>query len=246
MSHKDAVYSDNKTAQAEVCEAWRMLGILGLLDTIYNHICYSWRDMSGSMFITLPKAGHFAQNMGPHDFKTMPLRIYNKNEADGLGVNPDGLFLHSRLHTARNRPGVTLHTHSLYATAVANTSTGLMPLTQTAIEFVDQVEIISYEGLFRDSRICSQIEKIGLTEGIGLLQNHGLLVAAETLPEAVYMCYFFEQACKLQVLTLSQHQTVILPDAGIVTQTTEILRNDRRVEAQRFYLALAHNLGLRS
>lgn len=231
-----------ETPQNKLNDAWRILGKLGHVDTIFNHISIAWHDKGGELRITMNPDGYFPSEVSPEQMVTFPFKACDALDPKTLGVNLDGFELHSAVHRARMAPGVVLHTHSPYALAVGATSCGLLPISQTAIEFVPDAIFIDYAGLFRNLTQHRQLIEFCVRGGIAFLRNHGTLIITEEIEEAVYIQHFLEEACKIQIATLSQNQKVMSPSEDVVNTASDILKRDRRHEANKLFRAFKRTI----
>jgi len=222
-----------------LARAWRILDSLGLVDQIFNHISSAMKGPAEDLVMVMNPYGYLPDQVDSQNLRVCRLREYSSYEAAALGVNPDGLRLHSLLHTLRMREGVVVHTHSLHCVAVGCSNHGLLPLTQTAMEFIGDLEIIEFEGVFRSHGLTSQLRELAERGGVALLRNHGALVVADTVCEAVYLAYYVEEACKVQVATLSQGVPFKMPGADAVANAHRELRHDRPSAAKNFFDALS-------
>jgi ribulose-5-phosphate 4-epimerase/fuculose-1-phosphate aldolase len=233
----------NDTKLPDIVAVWNLLGRLGLVDGAFNHISYC-RYRSGSAFLDINPAQGGPGNQSAADFKNIEMKVYNDDDAKTFGVNPDALRLHTHIHLVRGRPGCAIHLHSPHSVAVSATEVGLMPLSQTAIEFADRLALIEYRGLAREGFDDPSLAQIAREGGEALLRNHGLLVVADDAIQAFYAAYYLEEACRLQILTLSQGLQLHRPAVAVVTATAEQLRSDRPAAARATFDALSARFGL--
>ena len=144
------------------------------------------------------------------------------------GVNRAGYVIHSAIHAARPDVGCVAHTHTPAGMAVSALECGVLPLSQTAMRFVNTA-YHDFEGIVLDER-----EQESLLRDVGdkaflVLRNHGLLVATATVPEAFNAMQRFEQVCKAQLLTLACGQPLLAVAEEIVEATrTNYLPSARR------------------
>jgi ribulose-5-phosphate 4-epimerase/fuculose-1-phosphate aldolase len=226
----------------KLCDAWRILGNLGYIDTIFNHISVAWVDESGETLVSMNPEGFLATEVVPARMVTFALQADQRAGPCDLGVNEDGFILHTRIHLTRGMAGVVLHTHSAFAVAVGATSLGLLPISQTAIEFVANTKVVEYSGLFRNHGDDKVIDKFCMDGGVAFLRNHGTLIVADQIEEAVYMQHYFEEACRTQVLALSQGREMAMPTNLVIANTAAGLARDRKKEAAMLFAALRRNL----
>lgn len=226
----------------DVSVAWKILGSLGLVDTIFNHISSVSSDSDNNFHIAMNPSGFLATEVTGKNISVFPLKKYSPSDADKLNVNPDGLQLHSTLHLARMKKGVVIHTHSQNAIAVSCYKDGLLPLSQTAIEFVGDIEFVEYDGVFRTNALTPQLINFAKNGGVALLRHHGALVIADTIEEAFYLAYYIEEACRIQVLALSQGGTFTTPNKIAIEEAKQVLRNDRATVSKEFFEAFKRQL----
>jgi ribulose-5-phosphate 4-epimerase/fuculose-1-phosphate aldolase len=115
------------------------------------------------------------------------------------GINPAGFTIHSAIHAAREDAKCVLHLHSLNGIAVSAQKNGLLPLSQQSILVLASLAYHDYEGI-----ALNEDEKPRLVRDLGersflMLRNHGLLTAADNIPDAFLFMYLFEAACTVQV-----------------------------------------------
>jgi ribulose-5-phosphate 4-epimerase/fuculose-1-phosphate aldolase len=118
---------------------------------------------------------------------------------NGHPVNPAGFTIHSAIHAAREDAHCVLHVHTQNGVAVSAQCGGLLPISQQSLMVLSSLAYHDYEGL-----AVNPEEKPRLVADIGdktflMLRNHGLLVAAASIPEAFMSMYAFEAACAIQV-----------------------------------------------
>ena len=104
----------------DISEAWKILGDLKLIDTIFNHISSVMDDTPNSFQLAMNPNGFLPNEILENNVCVFPLKKYSIADASQLGVNADGLQLHTELHLARMKQGVIIHTHSPNTIAVGN------------------------------------------------------------------------------------------------------------------------------
>lgn len=228
----------NDTAKADasvtLSRLWRILGRLGLLDTIFNHASVSYYR-ADAIWLAMNPAGLLPHEVFPDQVCHVPL-VPSDDELYGEEINPDGLSLHRSVQGYRLRPGVVVHTHSDNCVTVASTKAGLLPLTQTAIEFALDTELADYDGLFSRGASEDALSAVARRSGTLLLRNHGALIVADSAADAAYSAYYLEEACRLQRLMLSMHgQELITPPDQVVRVTAASLQGSRARVAEAWY-----------
>ncbi|MCX6168651.1 MAG: class II aldolase/adducin family protein [Ignavibacteriales bacterium] len=226
----------------DVSHAWRILGRLGLVDTIFNHISAVAGDEEGKLSLIMNPSGRLSIEVYPEHLCVFALKEYMPSEAARLGVIKDGLHMHSAMHSLRRKVGAIIHTHSPYSIAVGCSESGLQSMSQTAMEFLGELKMIDYDGMFRNQILSESISNLAIHGGVALLRHHGSLVVADSIAEAFYLAYYIEEACKIQVLTLSQGVPLIIPEKSSINEAHQLLQNDRKIVAKQLFEAFCRQL----
>lgn len=117
----------------------------------------------------------------------------------GYAINPAGYTIHSAIHGARHDVGAVFHTHTVAGIAVSAQSQGLLPVSQIALGFYQEVSYHDYEGI-----ALNPDEKARLVADLGqsnamILRNHGLLSTGPDVGFAFLVLFMLEKACAIQV-----------------------------------------------
>src|ERR1700734_3003007 len=118
-------------------------------------------------------------------------------------INPAGFTIHSAIHEVREDAGCVIHLHAPDGTAVATSSTGLLPLNQTAQLVLPDLVYHDYEGVALDLDERPRLQRDLSRNNIMLLRNHGTLTVGRSVAEAFLRMYLLERACTMQVRTLT-------------------------------------------
>ena len=92
---------------------------------------------------------------------------------------------------------------------------GLLPLSQHAMRFTNNIGYHDYEGLALELD-----EQARLTRDLGehkvmILRNHGLLACGESVAEAFDLMYYLERACQSQVNAMAGGAKLRVPPAAV-------------------------------
>jgi len=142
-------------------------------------------------------------------------------------INPAGFVIHSAIHEAREDAKCVLHLHSLNGVAVGAQKEGVLPISQQSIFVLSSLGYHDYEGV-----ALNDDEKPRLVADLGdrsflMLRNHGLLTAAENIPDAFLFMYVFESACAIQVRARGGGSLISIDPriiAGAQAQAREVTR----------------------
>jgi len=206
--------------RCDLAALYRLIAYHRMTDLIYTHI---------SARLPGPE-NHFLINQYGVMFHEMRASDLVKIDYDGniVGddqqsrrVNAAGFCIHSAIHMARHDLACVIHTHTAAGMAVAAQKHGLLPISQHALKFYGHLAYHGYEGIALDLD-----ERERLVSDLGehramILQNHGLLVAGRTIPEAFSNIYYLERACQAQVAALAGGTELVMPPEAVRLHTAE-------------------------
>ena len=135
-----------RAVRIDLAACYRLVALYGWDDLVFTHIS-----------ARLPGPDHhFLINPYGMMFEEITASSLVKVDADGnaLGnspyaVNPAGFTIHSAVHEVREDAGCVIHLHTPDGPAVATSSTGLLPLNQTAQLVLPDLAYHDYEGVAR-------------------------------------------------------------------------------------------------
>ena len=197
-----------RDARVELAVAYRYAYDLGWTDLGATH--FSIRVPGEPDAYLLLREGLFFNEVTASNL--VKLGLDGSVRTDGVRVNPAGVTIHAALLEGHPEIDSVMHTHTVAGVAVCNHPKGLLPLSQHALRFYDDVGRHDYEGVALDGEEGPRlVEHLGEHE-LMLLDNHGLLTAGATLPQAFSAMYYAEVACQMQVATLASTDTPVTPD----------------------------------
>lgn len=179
--------------------AYHILAHLGLDDHTYTHL--SIRSEQGDAFYIYPFGLRF-EEVEPDSLMKISL-MGEILEGEEYQYNRTGYIIHGHIYQARPDIQAVFHLHTPEIAAVSAYGPGLLPLSQWALHFYEQMVYHTYDSLALHLDQGSQ-----LTRDLGdkfsmLLRNHGSLTCGRTIQEALFYTYHLYQACKTQCLLLS-------------------------------------------
>lgn len=131
-------------------------------------------------------------------------------------VNRAGVNIHGAILEARPDVNCVVHTHNVYAIAVASTEGGLLPLSQSAMRFTGRVAYHDYGRAATDATERTRLQEDLGDRWVMLLRNHGILTTGRTAAEALVAAYHLEKACQIQVLAQAMGRPLLLPDPAAI------------------------------
>jgi len=223
------VSAEEWKVRCDLAALYRLVAHHRMTDLIYTHI---------SARLPGPE-NHFLINQYGVMFHEMRASDLVKIDYDGNVVGDDnqsrrvnaaGFCIHSAIHMARHDLACVVHTHTAAGMAVAAQKHGLLPLSQHALKFYGHLAYHGYEGIALDLD-----EREWLVSDLGehramILQNHGLLVAGRTIPEAFNNIYYLERACQAQVAALAGGTELVTPPEAVRLHTAEQFNREGSLE----------------
>ncbi len=196
-----------RQARVDLAACFRMAAELGFAEGICNHFSAVVPGCAG-LFLVNPLGLAFAEVTA----SSLLICDYDGAVWAGDGVPEDtAFFIHATLHRRLPRARVAFHTHMPYATALCMTDgEPLLFAGQSALKFYGRVAVDrAYNGLALDT---AEGERIAASIGqadIIFMQNHGVMVLADTIAQAWDDLYYLERACQAQVLAMSSGRALV-------------------------------------
>jgi ribulose-5-phosphate 4-epimerase/fuculose-1-phosphate aldolase len=128
---------------------------------------------------------------------------------EGTGtVERTAFSLHAPIHQLKPKARACFHAHMPHATALCLLKGGrLLPVVQEAMMFHDRIVYDDdYSGLALDTAEGERVAGLLGDKGVIFMRNHGPLVVAPDIGQAIYSLYYLEQACRLQLLAMQSGQ----------------------------------------
>ncbi|RKG43082.1 MULTISPECIES: class II aldolase/adducin family protein [Acinetobacter] len=189
-------------ARCQLAALYRLIAYYKMTDLIDTHI--SLRLAHQPEYFLINKYGVTFDRMRASDL----VKIDHEGNIvahydEGKMVNVAGFVIHSALHHARADINCVIHTHTADGIAVSAQTQGLLPLSQHALKFYQNIAYHEYEGI-----AFSTEERVRLVKDMAhyrcmILRNHGLLATGDTVARAFHEIYFLERACQIQIKALS-------------------------------------------
>lgn len=200
--------ADEREARVQLAAAYRLAQKYGMDEIINTHI--SMRVPGApTTFLIKPDELLFdevkASNLIRLDLAGNPI------DASDSPPNRVGAAIHGAILEDRSDVNCVFHTHTPYATAVSTLECGLLPMSQAALRFYDDVAYHDYGRAGDDALERSRLGEDMGNKAVMLLRNHGVLATGRTAADAFNAAFYLEKACQFQVLAQSTGQKVMLP-----------------------------------
>ncbi|SFR01122.1 class II aldolase/adducin family protein [Desulfoscipio geothermicus] len=126
------------------------------------------------------------------------------------------LKLHLAVYNARPDAGAIVHTHSVYASALAVAGKPLPPILEDQVQLAgDEVPVARYARAGTSNLAAVAVEALGQNNAV-LLANHGLVGIGRTVEEAFTVCQVVEKAARVYTLAELLGRAAIIPPGEVV------------------------------
>lgn len=209
-SLKDQVSAEEWQLRLDLAALYRLAARHGMTDLTYTHFSARVPGEGVDAFLLNPYGLRFDQVTASSLVKIdVDGNILLDN---GHGVNAAGFTIHSAVHMARHDLAVAAHTHTPAGMAVSALKDGLLPLTQTSMRFYNKTAYHGFEGPALDLDERERIiADFGNENHTMILQNHGIMVCAETVRLCWNRLYALEKSMKAQLLAMGSGAKLRLP-----------------------------------
>lgn len=126
---------------------------------------------------------------------------------NGYKTMPQAVNIHASIY--RKYPAImsSMHTHSIYGTAVASLECGFLFSNQHALRFYNDIAYHELDGLALDNEGEHIANSLG-DKKVMILRNHGLLTGGRSVEEALYRIFYLERLCEMQIKTMTTGATI--------------------------------------
>lgn len=127
--------------------------------------------------------------------------------------------------TLRDDINCVLHTHIPASTVVASLDGGLMPVIQHALIVMNQIVYVDCDIGNDDDAVADIVAQMGHRK-IAMIRNHGILIAADSVAETLFLAITLEYACRCQLEAMQTSQRVLPFDAQQAQQMAKEFTTD--------------------
>jgi L-fuculose-phosphate aldolase len=197
-------------------EELRTLVLKTALDTDRMGLCrctsgnVSARDPQSGLVCVTP-SGIPYDRLNPADISVVDV---NGNVLGGQFKPSSETPMHTAIYRARQDIHGVVHTHSVYATTLCVLNRELPPIT-VPLTGIAPVPVVPWE-LPGSAELAHAVARaLGTDRRALLLQNHGPIVGAKTLPEALNLAVYLEEGAQVAVLALICGGLNPIPEASV-------------------------------
>jgi ribulose-5-phosphate 4-epimerase/fuculose-1-phosphate aldolase len=216
-SVREQVSAEEWDVRVNLAACYRLAAHFRMTDLIYTHI--SARVPGRDHHFLINAFGLMWDEITASNLVKVTLDGAVVSDSTGLGINQAGYVIHSAVHRARNDVACVIHTHTAAGIAISAQDEGLLPLSQHAMRFWQNIAYHDYEGL------ALELDEQGrLVRDLGqhkamILRNHGLLACGASIPEAFDLMYYLERACQTQISAMSGGAKLRIPAPAVAEKT---------------------------
>jgi ribulose-5-phosphate 4-epimerase/fuculose-1-phosphate aldolase len=207
---KSRISEAERQARIDLAAAYRLAAHFEMTDLIYTH--FSCR-VPGTDRLLLNPYGQLFDEITASSLVCVDLAGKLYGEAEPADMNLFGFKIHSPFYIRRPDIACVLHTHTRAGMAISALDCGILPITQSALDFYGSVSYHAYEGnAFYEDEQKRLLDNLGPNKAM-VLRNHGLLTVGGSVAEAFSLMYYLELCCKVQLDAMASGAKLIeIPD----------------------------------
>ncbi len=212
--------ADEQKLRVDLAVMFRVAVSFGWHESVGNHFSAAVSS-NGRKFLMNPRWMHFAL------VRASDLLLLDVDDAETM-MRPNAPDLsawniHGRIHSQVPRARCLLHCHPPYATALVGLADpGIKPIDQNTARFYNRVAIdLAFEGIANEEDEGMRLASALGNHQVMMMGNHGVLICADTIPNAFEHLYFLERAAKTMVLAYSTGQKLNIMSDELAERTAQ-------------------------
>ena len=205
-------------ARRAVLAAARLMGERGLVTGMAGNVSMRLRSARGRALVVVTPSQRPYATLRPEDIVV----VDSAGDVVDGGLAPSSeLPLHLAVYAARPDVGAVMHTHSVYASALAVAGRDLPPVLDELVVFVGgTVEVAEY-GMSGTQAMAERAVRALGDRNAALLRKHGVVGVGETPGEALDVCDLVERAAQVYIMASLLGEAKPLP--------SNVVREERRL-----------------
>jgi ribulose-5-phosphate 4-epimerase/fuculose-1-phosphate aldolase len=195
MNKISAMQSDIQTLREQLAASFRWFARLNMHEGVANHFSVA-TSADGREFLMNPKMIHFSR------VRASDLLHLDAEDPSAMtrpdAPDPTAWFIHARIHRLLPQARCVMHLHPKYATALASLADSTMlPIDQNTMRFYNRVAVDDgYGGMALSEDEGDRLAGLLGNRSILLMGNHGVMVAAKSVAQALDDMYYFEKSAE--------------------------------------------------
>ncbi|MGB0572399.1 MAG: class II aldolase/adducin family protein [Alphaproteobacteria bacterium] len=217
LSVREQVSPEEWQARVDLAAAYRLTDLYNWADSIYNHI--SIRVPSEPDYFLIKAHELLYDEVTASNLVKVDSRWVDVDES--RHVNKPGFALHGGLVVTRPDINVAYHTHIPECIAVTNQPDGVLPLSQSGMQFWGNTAYYDYQGMTENLD-----ERRAIAEAFGdkhtlMMRNRGPVTVSKSMRDAFMLMRELEVACKLQLCQQAAGAEFTMPSKEVLDHYAE-------------------------
>jgi ribulose-5-phosphate 4-epimerase/fuculose-1-phosphate aldolase len=207
-------------ARVDLAAAFRWFARLGMHESVANHFSYALSE-EGGQFLINPRGRHFSR------MRASELLLLDVNDEDTLrrpnAPDPTAWYIHGRLHAKLPQARCIMHLHPRNATVIAALAdSSIPPIDQNTMRFYGRVaQDEAYGGMALCEEEGDRLAKVIGDKPVLMMGNHGVMVVAPTIAQALDEMYYLERACETLVTCYATGRPLRVASANVAALTAQ-------------------------
>lgn len=234
--------SVNNELRRQLAAAYRLSGLFGWTDMVFNHISVRLPGREGQpdTYLINPE-GWLSEEITPACLLEVDVKGNVIDQPDQSFI-PAGFVIHSAIHTSRANAACIMHNHSMAGMVVSALKEKLLPLTQISMEFFNRVAYHDFGGIELDMDVSDKIVQDLGSLNCMIMRNHGLLTVGKSVPEAFYYMHYLHQSCEIHINTMKITDDPLMPTEAVLEHTARQYEPFHEKDVQMVWDAMIRKL----
>lgn len=197
-----------------VLETSRKMAEKGLVVGNSGNVSLRLPPESGRELLAITPTSRYYDLLTPQD---IPVIDFETEPVEGDLPPSSESFLHIGIYQVRKNVGAVIHTHSLYASAMAVAHLEIPCILDDQMAVIGgEVKLAEYAPSGSDNLNQNAIQGLGGRNAV-ILANHGVVGVGKDLREAFTVCELVEKSAQVFYLSLTMGKVNLLPEEAIQT-----------------------------
>jgi ribulose-5-phosphate 4-epimerase/fuculose-1-phosphate aldolase len=213
----ETIQTELRKTRVDLAAAFQIAARLGLNEAVDNHFTVRVPGTT-DRFLINPRDLHWSEIRA----SDVLMVDADGRVVEGRATPPrSGINIHIPIHQAHPRGRCVFHTHPPWCTALTAVRGGRLEMVhQNAARFYDDVAYDDdFSGVAVDPSEGRRMARVFGDKTVLFLANHGVIVATDTIAEALDTLYFLERAAQVQVLAMSTGRPLNVMSPALAQQT---------------------------
>lgn len=231
-----------QSLRRELAAAYRLSGLFGWTDMVFNHISVRMPGQAGQpdTYLINPE-GYLSEEITPACLLQVDVDGNIIDQPDASFI-PAGFVIHSAIHTQRANANCIMHNHSMAGMVVSALNESLLPLTQISMEFYNRVAYHDFGGIELDISVSDRIVGDLGKHHCMIMRNHGLLTVGDSIAEAFYYMHYLHHSCEIHINTRKLTDSPRLPSHEVLEHTAKQYEPFHEKDVQMVWNAMLRKL----